>query len=149
MKKILLFLSLLLPWFLGGLFTIHSSIYKEINLPNFAPSPTVFMIVWPILYLCIAISSYRIFKEYGFKEKEYNHILIINYILNQLYPLIFFSFRSLLFGFVDAVALLLSTLFLYYETKSLNQKSAYYLLPYLFWNLFAVILSITIYFMNL
>lgn len=149
MKKILLFLVCLLPWFLGSLF-VDTSFYREINLPSFAPKPIVFGIVWPILYILIAISIYRIIKEYGIKQnKEYNHILIANYILNQLYPLLFFKVQSLFLSFVDTTALLLSTLFLYYEAKSLDSKGSKLLLPYLFWNIFALILSITIYFINL
>ena len=149
MKKILLFIGLLLPWFLGSVFAMNTTFYKEINLPSFAPAPTIFAIVWPILYILIACSSYLIFKEYGKKEKEYNQILFINYLFNQLYPLLFFQFQSLFFSFVDTVALFLSTLFLYYESKSLNKTSSKLLLPYLFWNFFALVLSVTIYFMNL
>lgn len=149
MKKIALFIGLLLPWFIGAIFAIDTSFYKEIILPSFAPAPIIFGIVWPILYILIAFSSYLIFKEYGKKEKEYNHILLINYVLNQLYPLLFFKFHSLFFSFVDTVALFLSTLFLYYESKSLNKTSSSLLLPYLAWSFFALILSVTIYFMNL
>ncbi len=150
MKKILLFLGCLIPWFLGALFAMDTSFYRTINLPSFAPKPIVFGIVWPILYILIALSIYRIIKEYGLKQnKEYSHILLANYIFNQLYPFLFFKLRSLFLSFVDTTALLLSTLFLYYETKSLDSKGSKMLLPYLFWNVFALILSITIYFINL
>lgn len=150
MKKIVLFLGLLLPWFFSSLLVQDASFYQAIDLPSFAPKPIVFGIVWPILYLFIAISSYHIIKEYGIKNnKEYIHILFINYILNQLFPVLFFVFHSLFFSFVNTVALFISTLFLYYESKSMDKKSAYLLLPYLFWNLFALILSLTIYFINL
>lgn len=149
MKKIALFIGLLLPWFIGTIFAMDTSFYKEISLPSFAPAPIVFGIVWPILYILIASSSYLIIKEYGMKEKEYNHILFINYLLNQFYPLLFFKIHSLFFSFVDTVALFLSTLFLYYESKSLNKISSKLLLPYLAWTFFAMVLSITIYFMNL
>ncbi|MCI9234127.1 MAG: tryptophan-rich sensory protein [Bacilli bacterium] len=149
MKKIVLFVGLLLPWFISSLFTLDTSFYNQINLPRFAPAPIIFGVVWPILYVLIAFSCYMIFKEYGKKEKEYNHILLCNYLFNQLFPLLFFQFHSLFFSFVDTVVLLLSTLFLYYESKSLNETSSKLLLPYLFWNMFAMILSITIYFMNL
>ena len=115
-----------------------------------APKPIIFGIVWPILYILITISIYMIIKSYGMKEnKEYRNILITNYIANQLYTILFFHFHSLFFSFVDTVIVSISTLFLYYETKSLNEKSSKFLLPYLFWNLFAVILSISIYFLNL
>lgn len=150
MKKIILFLSLFLPWFLSSFFAMNSNFYKTLNLPFFAPKPVVFAIVWPILYFLIALSIYLIVKEYGLKNnKEYRNIVIINYILNQLYPFLFFGVKSLFFSFVDTVALTISTLFLYYETKSLNKTSSKLLLPYLFWTIFALILSVTIYFMNL
>lgn len=149
MKKFILFLGLLIPWFIGALFSFDTSFYQEIALPFFAPPAIIFGIVWPILYLCIATSSYLILKEYGGKEKEYNKVLFINYIFNQLYPFFFFTLHSLLLSFIDTVALLISTLFLYYETKSLNKTSSKLLIPYVLWNLFALILSISIYFMNL
>ncbi len=150
MKKVILFFVLFIPWFLSVLFTRDTSFYQTLNLPSFAPKPIVFGIVWPILYLLIAISSYRIIKEYGIKNnKEYFRILIVNYVLNQLYTLLFFVFHSLFFSFVDTAFLFISTLFLYYETKSMDKKSAYLLLPYLFWDLFALVLSTSIYFMNL
>lgn len=150
MKKLLLFLAVLLPWFLGGIFSMDSSFYQTLNLPSFAPKPIVFAVVWPILYLLIAISVYLIIREYGLKNnKEYRNTLFINYLLNQLYPIAFFQIQSLFLSFLVTVLLTISTLFLYYETKSLNETSSKLLLPYLFWNLFALILSASIYFMNL
>lgn len=150
MKKIILFLAFLFPWFFSIIFTSNTSFYQTLNLPSFAPKPIIFAIVWPILYVLIAMSIYKIIQEYGFQQnKEYQKILIGNYILNQLYPLLFFQLHSLFLSFVDTVALTISTLFLYYETKSLDEKGAKLLLPYLFWNTFAMILSLVIYFTNL
>ena len=51
-------------------------------------------------------------------------------------------------GFVDSVAILITGLFLYYETKELDEKASKYLLPYVIFNLYATILSLTVYFMN-
>lgn len=150
MKKILLFIGLLLPWFLGTLFATDASFYQTLNLPSFAPKPIVFSIVWPILYVLITLSIYFVITEEGIRQnKDYRNIIIINYILNQLYPLLFFKFHSLFLSFVCTTLLAISNLFFYYETKSINTKSAKLLLPYLFWSIFAFILSITIYFMNL
>lgn len=150
MKKILLFLACLLPWFLSAIFVTDTSFYQSINLPSFAPKPIVFSIVWPILYFLIALNSYTIIKEYGIKyNKDYIHNLFVHYIFNQLYPFLFFKFHSLFGSFVDVTAVLISSLFLYYEAKSLNSKSSKLLLPYLFWNVFALILSVTIFFINL
>lgn len=151
MKKIITFILILIPWFLSGiLFQSNSTFYQSLNLPKFAPPPIVFGIVWPILYILISYSIYLITKDYNLKEqKDYKIYLIINYISNQLFTFFFFKLENLFLGFVDSLFVLLSSLFLYYETKSLNHKSAKFLIPYIIWNIFATILILTIYFMNL
>ena len=54
MKKILKFILILLPWFIGGLlFRSDTIFYKSLNKPAFAPSSIVFPIVWSILYILI------------------------------------------------------------------------------------------------
>lgn len=150
MKKIITFVLILIPWFISGLiFQSNSSFYQSLNLPFFAPPPIVFGIVWPILYVLISYSIYLIINEFKLKkQKDYLIYLIINYISNQLFTFFFFTLENLFLGFVDAIIVLLSSLFLYYETKSLNEKSSKFLIPYILWNIFATILSITIYFMN-
>ena len=151
MKKIITYILILIPWFVSGLlFKSNSTFYQSLNLPSFAPPPIVFGIVWPILYILISCSIYLIVNEFNLKDqKDYFIYLIINYISNQLFTFFFFTLEKLFLGFVDAIIVLLSSLFLYYETKSLNEKSSKFLISYIIWNIFATILSITIYFMNL
>ncbi len=151
MKKIIQFILIFIPWFLSGLlFSSNMSYYQSLNLPFFAPPGIVFPIVWTILYFCIAISIFAIVQEYRFKDiKGYRNALISNYIFNQLFTFFFFTLENTFLGFVDAVATLITALFLYYETKALNKKASLFLLPYIFWCLFASILSLFIYFMNL
>lgn len=150
MKKIIIFILILIPWFLSGfIFKSDPTFYYSLNLPRFAPPPIVFAIVWPILYVLISFSILLVVKEYKLKEqKDYSMYLIINYIANQLFTFFFFKMQNLFLGFVDSIIILLTSLFLYYETKSLNIKSSKFLISYVIWNLFATVLSITIYFMN-
>ena len=59
MKKIIKYISILLPWFIGGLlFKTNSIFYKSLNKPFFAPPGYLFAIIWPILYILIALSIY-------------------------------------------------------------------------------------------
>ena len=59
MKKILKFILILLPWFIGGLlFRSDTVFYKSLNKPVFAPPSILFPIVWTILYILIAIIIY-------------------------------------------------------------------------------------------
>ena len=151
MKKIIKFLILLLPWFLSGLiFRVDSTFYTSLNLPKFAPPTYFFPIVWTILYILIAISSYIVYSKSYYKyNTSYNKALIYNYIFNQLYTFFFFTLKSIFLGFVDIVLVFITSLFLYYETKEIDKKASYFLIPYVVFVLFATILNLSIYFLNL
>jgi len=151
MKKIFKFILILIPWFIGGLlFRSDTIFYKSLNKPVFAPPSILFPIVWTILYILIALSIYLIFKDNNFKDtKNYNKTLLINYFSNQVFSFLFFTLKSPFLALIDTFIVFISSLFLYYESKELNKTSAKLLIPYIIWNLFALILIIFIFFMNL
>ena len=151
MKKILKFILILLPWFIGGiLFRSDTIFYKSLNKPVFAPPSILFPIVWTILYLLIAISIYLILKNNKLKDiPSYSKTLIVNYFSNQIFSFLFFTLKSPFLALIDTFIVFISSLFLYYESKGLNKTSANLLIPYIIWNAFATILIISIFFMNL
>lgn len=146
MKKFINFIFLLLPWFIGGLlFESDQIFYKTLNKPSFAPPGYVFGIIWPILYILIAISIYKI-KD---KNKDYLKALIINYFSNQVFNFFFFSIKSPFIALIDTIVVLISSLFLYLESRKDNKISSRLLIPYILWNIYATILIISIYIMNI
>jgi len=151
MKKFFRFLVFFLPWFLSSLiFKSDTIFYKGLNKPKFAPPSIVFPIVWTILYILIAISIYLIYKKNNYKDTPgYNKALLINYFSNQVFSFLFFTLKSPFLAIIDTFIVLISSLFLYYESKELNTTSSKLLIPYIIWNLFALILIISIFFMNL
>ena len=151
MKKILRFLIIILPWFISSiLFRNDSVYYKNLSKPFFAPPGFLFGIIWPILYILIAISIYKIFQNNNFSDtKDYNKALIINYFSNQVFSFFFFTIKSPFFALLDTIIVFISSLFLYYETKELDNKASKFLIPYLIWNAFACILIISVFFMNI
>lgn len=150
MKKFLIFIISFLLFVLPSILIKDYSFYSQINLPWFALPKIAFPIVWTILYFLIAISISIIYSMYQFKYiSDYNKSLISNYIFNQLFTFVFFYFKNLFFGFVIALFNFITSLFLYYESKSLDEKSSKFLIPYVLFSLFATILSLTIYFINL
>lgn len=151
MKKILKFILILLPWFIGGiLFRSDTIFYKSLNKPVFAPPSILFPIVWTILYVLIAISIYLILKDNKLKDiPTYTKTLIINYFSNQIFSFLFFTLKSPFLAIIDTFIVFISSLFLYYESKELNKTSSKLLIPYIIWNTFALILIISIFFMNL
>ncbi len=151
MKNILKFLICLIPWFISGfIFKSDTVFYKSLNKPPFAPPSIVFPIVWSILYILIAISMYLIYKDMSYKDtSDFNKTLLVNYFSNQIFSFLFFTLKSPFLALIDTIIVFISSLFLYYEAKELNKTSAKLLIPYIIWNLFATILIISIFFMNL
>lgn len=145
-KKFLVYLLFLLPWFISGIiFKTDSSYYYSLNLPFFAPPPIIFGIVWPILYLLI---SYSIYKTWDNSTSNYKIYLIINYIANQLFTFCFFTLMNNFLAFVDVLIILISSLYLFLETKAINKDNSKYLIPYIIWNIFALVLVFTTFIMN-
>ena len=139
-KNVVRFLMYLLPWFISSIiFRVDTSFYDSINKPFFAPPSIVFPIVWTILYILIAIGLYNNKN----KNIEYYKSLIINYFSNQIYTFLFFVIKSPFIAFIDTLVVLISSLFLYNETKSK------WFIPYIIWNVFATILSLSVYLLNI
>lgn len=145
-KKFVYYLVFLLPWFLSGiLFHGDASYYYSLDLPNFAPNPIVFAIIWPILYLLIAYSVSHVYKE---STTNYKIYLVINYLSNQLFTFCFFTLKDNFLALVDVIIVLISSMYLYVETKILRKNDSLYLIPYMIWNFLALILMFTIFVIN-
>ena len=145
-KKFLVYLLFLLPWFISSLlFKIDKTYYLSLNKPFFAPNPIIFGIVWPILYILISYSVYKTWKD---KNNKYVIYLIINYICNQLFTWAFFSVKNNFLALMDTIIILVSSILLYFESKMLKSNYYKYLIPYIIWNVFALILIFTIFLTN-
>ena len=145
-KKVLRYIIILLPWFISALiFRTDSNYYMSLKLPSFAPAPWVFGVVWPILYILI---SYSIYKVYDYGDRDYKINFWINYISNQLYTFFFFTIKSPVLALIDTLIVLATSIIAFLQTRKIDSKYSYYLIPYILWNIFATILSVSIYVMN-
>ena len=151
MKKFFIFLACLLPWFITYILKLDYSYYKEINLPFFAPPTIFYPIAWTIIYILIAITIYSLVTSYKWRElsKNYKVTLLINYLFNQSYTIVFFGLKNTFLGIVSTLGTFLSALFLLEETSLMNNKMSKLLYPYIILSLFATILSISIYLLNI
>ena len=151
MKAFFKFIIILLPWFLSSLIPIDKEFYNSLTLPFFTPPEMAYGIIWSIIYIGISISIYQILNTYKIKDipKSYKYTLLLNYIANQSFQPLFFLLKSPFLGFVSCILTFITSLFLYKETKDVKEKSAKYLIPYILFSLFATILSLSIYLLNL
>ena len=60
----------------------------------------------------------------------------------------FFLLKNNFLAFVDTLVVTISSLYLYFETKEIDNKASIYIIPYIIWNTFATLLSLTIFLMN-
>ena len=147
-KQLFLQISLVLATFLiasaGGLSTTYTdwSWYESLNKPSFNPPNYIFGIVWPILYVLMAVVSFV-------NAKNIYKLYLLQLCLNGLWSWIFFVFQSIGFAFLDIVALIFLNVLI---CKQLREDSAwvslFLYLPYLLWITFASILNISILILN-
>ncbi len=147
-----LVISLLIPLAVGGLsgfLTMNSmEIYKNLNQPNFAPSPFAFPIVWTILYILMGISSYMIYESKSPLKNKALAVYAVQLIFNFIWPLIFFNAQMYLFAFIFLIALWLLVVWMIILFYKIKFVAAYLQIPYLLWLTFAAYLNFTIYLLN-
>ena len=144
-----LILSLIIVYavaFIGSIFTssnVSSEWYNNVK-PSITPPNWVFPIVWNILFFLIAISLYLAWTNTKTQKDKLIFAFGINFILNILWSVFFFSLKNPLLAFFDLILLLISILYLIILTCKINKISAYLLIPYLVWLIFAGILNVLI-----
>lgn len=150
LKQILLFIIILFFWLLSGLiFKYDPEFYSLLKLPSFTLSGKWISIIWFIIYILNTISIIIIVNKVKLLEnRDYLYILLTNYFANQLFMYFFFYLMSPFLGFAITTIVMLSSIFLFIETKKVSKTSSYFLIPYIIYSIYAFILMATIYFMN-
>ena len=136
-------ITFLIAW-IGGLSTIYSdwTWYESLNKPFFNPPNYLFGIVWPILYVLMAVVSFlqaqNIFKLY-----------LMQIMLNGLWSWLFFVFQSTAFAFFDIVLLIFLNILILKKLRE-NQAwiSVFLYVPYVLWICFASVLNLSIIILN-
>lgn len=141
------FILIYFLWFLSSCFLNEQNLYQTLILPNWAPKPYIFGVIWPILYFLITLSIILTTNKNN-TSKNYYISLTINYFLNQFFSIIFFNYQNLFLSFVCCLFVFISSIYLFNETYNINKKASILLLPYIIWTLLATILSLSIYLLN-
>lgn len=143
------FIRIFLPIILGSIIglIINGFIdYGELVKPPLAPPKILFPIIWSIIYLLIGIAYYLYRKDNN--DETTIKIYYAQLIMNLLWSVIFFILKLRLLSIcwiliLDALVIIL--IIKYFNSKKV---SAYLMIPYIIWLLFATYLNIGIYFLN-
>lgn len=125
--------------------------YQSLIKPQWAPDPSVFGIVWPILYVIIAVSFGYV--GYLFFKKRIKFAVVLPFLLNLVFNLLFtpiqFGLQNNLLAAVDILLVLGTLIWAMAVIRPHAKWVAYINIPYLLWVSFATILQITITIMNM
>lgn len=142
---------IILTILIGSLFSVfimtNMSTYEMLDKPINVP-PIVFGIVWTILYILMSIAYYIISKSNNIDKKNALLLYWIQLGVNSVWTLIFFGLNAYLFAFIWLVLLIILVCVMIAKFFNINKISAYILIPYLIWILFAAYLNYGIYYLN-
>ncbi len=156
MKNIYKFLiSISIPLTVGamaGYFTSTSvkTWFVTLQKPTFNPPSWLFAPVWTILYILMGIAFFLIWKSSATntQKKPAYSIYWVQLALNFIWSLLFFYSQNPGAGLIDIVLLLIAILFTIKQFYAINKTSAFLLVPYVLWVLFATALNTQIWRLN-
>ena len=150
MKIIKNIFYLIFPLTLGiisGIITNSNIDYQSLNQPPFAPPSIIFPIVWTILYILIGL-SYYLYNKNTYANTTEKIIYYIQLFLNFTWTIIFFTLKLRFLAIIWILALTISIYTLITLFIQKYKTSAYLLIPYFIWCIYATYLTIGIYLLN-
>jgi tryptophan-rich sensory protein len=125
--------------------------YSTLIKPEWAPPSWVFGPVWTVLYIIIAITFGMVALHY-FKQKDLPFIVLLPFILNIIFNVIFtpiqFGLQNLPLASIDILLVLGTLIWALISVYKYLPAVSYWNLPYLAWVLFATAVQLTITWLN-
>lgn len=123
--------------------------YAGLTKPSWTPPRIAFPIVWPILYLLIAVSAWRFWEADPSPVRTAVLVLFaVQLTLNAIWSPVFFGMHGILSGLIIILLLDLALAATILAGFQVDRFAATLLLPYLAWTLFATALTARIWTTN-
>jgi benzodiazapine receptor len=122
--------------------------YSYLCKSNLTPPGWVFGIVWPILYLLMALAIWIAFIS---NIKNKNRLITLYFTqlaINTTWTPVFFYMHNILGALIIIIMLIITLIFLMHEYYQQKKMSFYLMIPYLAWCCFALFLNFKIYILN-
>ncbi len=123
--------------------------YVELRQPFFAPPSWLFGPVWTLLYVLMAVAAWLVWRE---RKKTKVKVALFFYFaqlaLNALWTLIFFLWMARFWAVVEIIILFV---FIFVTTLffgRIKKASAYLMIPYMAWVIFATVLASAVWYLN-
>ena len=139
-NKYLIFVFVFIALILGGLSSSNTALdpwYQGLIKSDLNPPGYVFGIVWPFLYILMAISAYLTFEKV-------NKLFLLQLVFNTAWSWLFFAFQLPLLALIDIYLLIAVNIYIYFLMKQDSRLASHLYLPYIIWLIFASHLNLII-----
>lgn len=119
-----------------------SSWYTALQKPAFNPPPWVFSTAWSIVYLCVIISLFLLFRSDADIEPVCVGVILLCGLLNIVWTAVFFRLHAIIPAAAVLLALICALIYVFMCLYPKNKASAWLFLPHILWGLFALVLNI-------
>lgn len=125
------------PWYLG------------LNKSSLTPPGIAFSIVWPILYVILAIVGWALARHQKQTQlKPIYHLYLLQMLMNWAWTPLFFQLKWIGFSFIWLVVLTCLNGLIIWRIQNKIRWIAIILLPYFLWLIFATYLNGTTWLLN-
>ena len=137
---------------LGGLVSGGSNDpwYAELTKPAFNPPDITFGIVWPILYILMAVSAIVVRRNavrFEWAGACFS-LFFLQLGMNLAWSVLFFFFHRPVWSLIDLIALWIATALMIKEFYNFSRFAALLQIPYILWLSFAIYLNASIVSLN-
>lgn len=130
---------------IGSKATVIGPWYRQLNKPAWNPPDWAFPVVWTTIYIFIIYSVGTVWNMSGSEQHPLILLVVgINFFLNLLWSVLFFTYRRLRLALLEVVLLWMSIIAMMIVFAGIHMFSALALLPYLIWVGVATILNLSI-----
>lgn len=124
--------------------------YNGLVLPSITPPSWVFSSAWHIIFALTTLAAILVWNRF---ERDVKFFVImalfgVNAFLNAYWTYLFFYEHRIGAALVDAFFLEFSTMLLFVLISQRSHTISFLLLPYVTWNLFAIVLNLMIWQIN-
>ena len=134
---------------IGGMATIgfKEPWYSLLIKPPYNPPSWIFAPVWTMLYLLMTIAIW-IFWHNKTRDLNTVYVYIIHLIFNTTWSIVFFVFHKIFLALVVLIILIVLIIILIVRFKRVSMISYLLMIPYLLWCFYALVLNISLLFLN-
>lgn len=125
------------------------SFYAELMKPNWAPPGWVFGPVWTVLYLCMAVAAWQVYRKRGPEASgPLMALYVIQLIFNGLWTWLFFAWRMGAAALGEIIVLWLLVGLTTFTFWTARRSAGLLVLPYWAWVTFATALTAALWRLN-